>query len=260
MRAADAALGTLTVMLVVFVGIAVRGTPERPHPRALPDLAPPVAAHVPPTAVPQGAPADSSADRARRIAIAADTRRRIAELGSETYLQELLADGDSTLNRWPDRRTEPLRTWIQPAPGLPDWHADYPVMAASVFDEWIAAGFPMRFLFVRDSGEADLRIVWTQRFAEGAQLGLTAREVSADGWIRSAAIAIATHDSAGRPLPPELVRATARHEVGHALGLNHVPDPASVMHPVAATLSISARDRTTLRMLYLLSPGSVKGP
>jgi predicted Zn-dependent protease len=49
-----------------------------------------------------------------------------------------------------------------------------------------------------------------------------------------------------------------RHEVGHALGLNHANDPASVMYREAATAQISASDRATLRLLYLVPPGSLK--
>lgn len=253
MRRGDLLLGALAASLVIFVATSVR--PGKPPAAA------PAAAESP--VEPQGAALAGAPDSAARLAVAgataADSRRRISELGAETYLREMLADGDSLLTRWRDRSTEPLRTWVQPGMELPDWRPEYPLMASSVFDEWSAAGFPVRFLFVRDSAEAEVHVVWTQRFPEGRQLGLTMRQASQEGWIRSAVIAIATHDSAGTPLRPELVRATARHEVGHALGLNHVPDPESVMHPTATSLVIGPRDRSTLRMLYLLPAGSLKG-
>ena len=49
-----------------------------------------------------------------------------------------------------------------------------------------------------------------------------------------------------------------RHEIGHALGLNHANDPTSVMYRQSATSTIGTSDRATLRLLYLVPPGSLK--
>ena len=62
----------------------------------------------------------------------------------------------------------------------------------------------------------------------------------------------------GRALPLGTVGGIVRHEVGHALGLNHSTDPTSVMYREAATFTMSASDRATLRLLYLVPPGSLK--
>ena len=69
---------------------------------------------------------------------------------------------------------------------------------------------------------------------------------------------IALHDSVGRTLPPTVVAGIVRHEVGHALGLNHSNDPSSVMYREAATMTMSASDRATLRLLYLVPGGSLR--
>jgi predicted Zn-dependent protease len=69
---------------------------------------------------------------------------------------------------------------------------------------------------------------------------------------------IATQDSTGRVLSPVIVAGIVRHEVGHALGLNHANDPTSVMFHQAATSTISASDRATLRLIYLVPGGSLR--
>ena len=56
----------------------------------------------------------------------------------------------------------------------------------------------------------------------------------------------------------EDIRATARHEVGHALGLPHLIEEESVMYPTSKALFISPRDAATLRLLYILPPGRIR--
>jgi predicted Zn-dependent protease len=55
-----------------------------------------------------------------------------------------------------------------------------------------------------------------------------------------------------------MVAGILRHEIGHALGLNHAGDATSVMYRESATAEIAQSDRATLRLLYLLPPGSLR--
>jgi predicted Zn-dependent protease len=48
------------------------------------------------------------------------------------------------------------------------------------------------------------------------------------------------------------------HEVGHLLGLDHSPDSTDLMYPVARVRDLSARDIQSARVLYRLSPGSIR--
>jgi len=54
----------------------------------------------------------------------------------------------------------------------------------------------------------------------------------------------------------EDVRAVARHELGHALGLAHHAAPTSVMAPLVRAERLTDEDRATLRALYALPIGA----
>jgi predicted Zn-dependent protease len=189
-----------------------------------------------------------------------ELRRRVTSLKSGTYIDDIIIAQDSALYRWRDPSAAGVRVWIEPTSPAAGWESAYPEIARSAFGEWRDAGFPMPFAFVSDSAGADLTIRWRERFPDedGRRIGVTERIQTSQFWIASARIQIANHDSAGRLLPPRTVAGILRHEIGHALGLNHADDATSVMYREAATSTISASDRATLRLLYLVPPGSLR--
>jgi len=190
----------------------------------------------------------------------AELRRRVANLASGTYVDDVLAQQDSALYRWPEHLRDAMRVYVEPTSDVPGWDPRLPPMVHDVFDEWSAAGFPLRFAFVYDSAGADLTIRWRDRFPDedGQRIGVTERIHTSDYQIVHASIFIALHDSAGRTLPTTTVDGIVRHEVGHALGLNHANDTTSVMYHETATMTISPSDRATLRLIYLVPGGSLK--
>ena len=189
-----------------------------------------------------------------------DLRRQVRNLAAGTYIDDILLAQDSGLYRWPERLGDAIRVYIEPTSTIPAFDPRYPQMARDGFAEWSEAGFPLRFTFIYDSATADMWVHWRERFGaeEGQRIGVTERTQTSAFLIAKADVAIANHDSTGRPLPLATVGGILRHEIGHALGLNHANDPTSVMYRESATATISASDRATLRLIYLVPAGSLK--
>jgi hypothetical protein len=185
-----------------------------------------------------------------------DTQRRIALGGRGTYIEALIVQQGGNIYRWPERLFDPLRIWVDPDPPIPDWRPEYAQRAREAFGEWSGIGIPVQFIFVVDEGNADVKVTWTDRFAEGdSAIGKTWRATDRYGWVYQSRIVIALHGPGGEVIAPEWVQATARHEVGHLLGLPHSPSEGDIMFARATVPSLSPADRATVRLLYTLPPG-----
>ncbi|GAC1517302.1 MAG: hypothetical protein NVS1B4_17000 [Gemmatimonadaceae bacterium] len=189
----------------------------------------------------------------------ADVRRRIAFGSNATYIGSILTLQDSLVVRWPERVRDPIRVWIEPHSTVPGFHRELVDAATQAFVEWRAADAPVRYVFVTDSAASEARVTWIARFEDGRRLGSTLQLRDQYGWIVGGTIRIATATPDGQMLPDDRIQATAVHEVGHLLGLNHATDTMSIMAPAAHTTRITGADIATLRLLYSLPPGSLKG-
>ena len=186
-----------------------------------------------------------------------DVRRRMSYGAGGTYIMPMVEE-DSGLARWPDRPLDPIRVWVEPFSEIPDWRPEYVTTARLAFDRWTGAGLPVQIKFLVDSAGAEVRVFWTDRFPD-SRIGSTRRIRDQHWWLLAADLTLAIHGSSGDPLDPEVVTATAIHEVGHLLGLNHSPDTSDVMasrhHGINAP---SGADLATARLLYSLPPGRLR--
>jgi len=169
------------------------------------------------------------------------------------YLPELLEMREGWSYRWPDRRLEPMRVWIESSA-----HTQYrPEFARAVeasFNDWALIGLPFLFTFVRDSTRAEVHVTWVDRF-QGRMTGRTLWRHDQHGWITSGSIEIALNLPDGRPVVLDGVRAIALHEVGHLVGLDHPTDQTSVMAAQVLVTQMNEADRRTARLIYDLPPG-----
>jgi len=190
-----------------------------------------------------------AAERARpsRGAILADA--------AGTYIDQLLADRDSTLERWPNHVDKPLRIWIDSSATIDGPQAGFPAAVRSAFRDWAATGIPMRFAYVDSPKDADIRVRWTDHLNH--KTGSTTWRTDRTGWIQAGDIVLATHISDGQSLDARGMRAIALHETGHALGLSHSSDPTDIMAGLVRVDGLSAPDRNTIRLLYSWPAGPV---
>lgn len=195
-----------------------------------------------------------SATPASRIAISA-THEEIASAADGTYIDRILADRDSVLDRWPVRVERPVRVYIESGVdhSVP---AAFPAIVRAAFDEWTSTGIPVRFQFVSRPRDAEVRVRWTDYLP--GKTGSTTWRTDDAGWLKSGDITLATHVSDGHPLNPRGVRIIALHEIGHALGLSHSTDGHDIMAPVIRVNQLSPADLATIRLLYELPAGRVR--
>jgi hypothetical protein len=231
--------------------------------QAAPPAAPPAAAPEPSPAEEPAHPVFVSPGSSNPNAIPAperdvmDVRRRITLYEKGTYIEEILIARDSGLARWPERVAMPLHVWVQNGAGIAGWNDRYPEQVREAFETWALTGVPMKFSYVRDSLDADVMVLWIDRF-DTQITGRTLWSRDKNWWIVSGSITLALHHTGGEPLDERAIHAIALHEVGHLLGLDHSNDTLNIMTARVRVHELTDADRATMKLLYALPPGSLK--
>jgi hypothetical protein len=251
--------GLFGVLLGVggFVGVQVWRAPRRPGPAAADTVAAAASGSDPAgnglsTVRPSSLPPPQSRDYA-------EISRLLAEGRGATYMDAILSERDGNVARWVERRGNPVTVWIQPTTTVRDFWPDFRDRTRDAFYTWAASGVPMRFLFVDDSAQAEVHVVWVDRFDDSAA-GKTFWARDTNWWIVGADIQIALHRPNGEAYDQQMIRTIALHEVGHLIGLDHSPNPDDIMSPRVHVMALSAADLRTAALIYKLPPGPVAKP
>ena len=187
----------------------------------------------------------------------AEIRQRLRQREPGTYIGEILLQRDSALARWPERTVRPLRIWIADGSKIQGWDRTFTRKVRDAFTDWSSLGIPVRFTFVVDSSDADIKVRWIPRFDEPIS-GKTLWARDRNWWIVNSSITLALYHNRNQALDGSAIKAIALHEIGHLLGLDHSVDTLNIMTPRVRVRELSDADRATVRLLYSLPPGSLK--
>ena len=202
------------------------------------------------------APEGSQPGRMEMLA-RAEIRRQIRESAPYTYLNDILAKSpDSILHRWDNRILSPVRVYLAPS-RVANYQPSFLDAVRAAFRRWEESDVAVRFDLSADSDNAEVSLRWRLQF-EIDRTGQTDLTWDGEGNHHSGVVTLATFNQIGQPMTAEEIRIVAMHEVGHLLGLDHSPDSTDLMYPVARVRDLSSRDIQSARLLYRLSPGSIR--
>jgi tetratricopeptide (TPR) repeat protein len=176
--------------------------------------------------------------------------------------------------RWQDPQNQPIRIFIRDGAGISGWRPQVGQWVKDSYNEWgQALSGLVRFEFTEDPEQADCIVSWVDapmvnNEHEGElRSGLTDSHFNPQGYWFEDSITVALNDREGNPATEDAIHNTLLHEIEHSLGLNgeHSLNPADVLYRSnrydgKLRKRLTARDISTVRALYALSPNITNPP
>lgn len=162
--------------------------------------------------------------------------------------------------RWPDGTRELRVRVTRPDHEDPVQADELQRAAARGIRVWQGQPFPLRIETDERPGRPDVEVRWAAAL-NGTELGRVSTTWSGSAGTETFQVrefVLATRVP-GRPderLSPLEVERAAAHEMGHALGLPHSPDPTHLMFPDNRSTGLSVDDYRAVEALYRMPPGA----
>jgi tetratricopeptide (TPR) repeat protein len=199
------------------------------------------------------------------IGICLVTMPFLSDAAADNYFKHILYNGK--LQRFNDS-TRVIYYKIDSLEQLPNW--DYTQwsyikdqLVAEAFGEWERALHgKISFRETYDPNLTDIAVHWRTGFHDSSILGLERPNVISGKYLVEADIEI-TLTTDGKSIDNKKVKATALHEIGHALGMNgHSPYPGDLMFYSAQSgvYKLSPRDIRTIQLIYNTTPDITNPP